>query len=98
MTVFRLATNPIAPKNLRAEERRSTPLDVLIRLHERTGYGQGGPLNQLWACFVDLFSVATLAWIATGLFLWWKLSSTRRWGWLALGGGFATFATLLLTL
>ena len=94
----RRVTYDFTTKKLRAEERRSTALDVLVRLHERTGYGQGGPLNHLWACFVDLFSVATLAWIATGLFLWWKLSSTRRWGWLALGGGFATFATLLLTL
>ena len=94
----RRVTSDFTTKKLRAEERRSTPLDVLVRLHERTGYGQGGPLNPLWACFVDLFSVATLAWIATGLSPWWKLSATRRWGWLALGAGFATFATLPLAL
>ena len=94
----RRVTYDFTTKKLRAEERRSTPLDVLVRLHERTGYGQGGPLHNLWAFFVDLFSVATLAWIATGLYLWWKLSATRRWGWLALGGGFVTFATLVLTL
>ena len=91
-------TYDFTTKKLRSEERRSTPLDVLIRLHERTGYGQGGPLNNLWAFFVDLFSVATLAWITTGLYLWWKLSATRRWGWLALGGGVATLLTLLATL
>ena len=85
-------------KKLRAEEKRSTSLDVLIRLHERTGYGQGGPLNNLWAFFVDLFSVATLAWIATGLYLWWKLSATRTWGWLALGGGLTTIFALVLAL
>jgi hypothetical protein len=94
----RRVTYDFTTKKLRAEERRSTPLDVLIRLHERAGYGQGGPLNNLWAFFVDLFSVATLAWIATGLFLWWKLSATRRWGWLALGGGLATILALLATL
>jgi hypothetical protein len=94
----RRVTYDFTTKKLRAEERRSTALDALVRLHERTGYGQGGPLNNLWAFFVDLFSVATLAWIATGLFLWWKLSATRTWGWLALGGGFVTFALLLLTL
>ena len=94
----RRVTYDFTTKKLRAEERRSTPLDVLIRLHERTGYGQGGPLNNLWAFFVDLFSVATLAWITTGLYLWWKLSATRRWGWLALGGGVATLLTLLATL
>jgi hypothetical protein len=94
----RRVTYDFTTKKLRSEERRSTPLDVLIRLHERTGYGQGGPLNNLWAFFVDLFSVATLAWITTGLYLWWKLSATRRWGWLALGGGVATLLTLLATL
>jgi hypothetical protein len=85
-------------QKLRAEEKRFAWLDVLIRLHERTGYGQGGLLNNLWALFVDLFCLATLAWIGTGLYLWWKLSVTRRWGWLALGGGFATILALVATL
>jgi hypothetical protein len=85
-------------QKLRAEEKRFAWLDVLIRLHERTGYGQGGLLNNLWAFFVDLFCFATLAWIGTGLYLWWKLSAQRTWGWLALGGGFATILALVATL
>ena len=82
---------------LRAEEKKTTPLDVLARLHERTSYGRGA-LNNLWAAFVDLYCVATLAWIGTGLLLWWKLSATRRRGFLALGGGLATLLVLGLTL
>ena len=71
---------------------------MLIRLHERTGYGRGGFLHDLWAVIVDVFCVGTLAWIATGLYLWWKLSVARRWGWIALGGGMATIAILLASL
>ncbi len=94
----RRVTYDFTTKKLRAEERRSTALDVLVRLHERTGYNQGGLLNKLWALVVDLFCVATLVWIGTGLYLWWKLSATRTWGWLALGGGLATLLALLATL
>lgn len=84
-------------KKLRAEERPTTPFDVLARLHERTSYGRGG-LNNLWAFFVDLFCLSTLAWIATGLLLWWKIVEVRRPGFLALGGGLATIALLALAL
>ncbi len=91
-------TYDFGTRKLRAEVKRFAWLDVLIRLHERTGYGQGGVLNNLWAACVDLFCFATLAWIGTGLFLWWKLGATRRWGWLALGAGIATIGALLATL
>lgn len=64
----------------------------------RVGYGQEGFLPKLWAVLVDAFSLATLAWIGTGLFLWWKLPATRAWGWVALGGGVATLLVLLGTL
>jgi len=94
----RRVTYDFTTKELRVEGRPFAATEVLTRLHERTGYRQGGPLNNLWAFFVDLFSVATLAWIATGLYLWWKLSATRTWGWLAIGGGVATILTLVTTL
>ena len=83
---------------LRAEQREQSSTDILLRLHTRTGYGQPGLLNNVWAFFVDLYCVTTLVWIATGLFLWWKLPSTRSWGWLAIAGGLATFAIFLGTL
>lgn len=91
-------TYDIAGKKLRAEQRHNSGLEVLMRLHERTGYGNGGVLNNLWALIVDLFCLGTLAWIATGLYLWWKLSATRRWGFIAIGGGVATIAILLASL
>jgi hypothetical protein len=88
----------LTTQKLRAEEKRFAWIEVLIRLHERTGYGTGGFLNNLWAFAVDVFCVTTLVWIATGLYLWWKLAATRRWGFIAIGGGLATIATLALTL
>ena len=85
-------------KKLRAEEKRFAWIELLARLHERTGYGQGGALHNLWALVVDVYCVTTLVWIGTGLYLWWKLSETRRWGWAALGGGATTIVVLLCTL
>ena len=67
-------------------------------MHFRTGYGRAGFLSNIWAIAVDLFSLTLLVWVGTGLYLWWKLSSTRRWGWAAIGAGAASFLILLLTL
>ena len=94
----RRLTYDLGTKKLRAEEKSFAWIEVLARLHERTGYRSGDFLNNLWAALVDLFCVTTLVWIATGLYLWWKLAATRRWGWLALGGGCATLAILAPTL
>jgi hypothetical protein len=83
---------------LRAEQRTFSWSEVLHRLHTRVGYGQDGFLPKLWAVLVDAFSLGTLAWIGTGLYLWWKLPVTRTWGWVALGGGVVTLLVLLGTL
>lgn len=85
-------------QTLRAEERRFSFREALQRMHVRIGYGQFGFLNNLWAFMVDLFSVTTLVWIATGLYLWWKLPSTRAWGFAAIGAGVVCIGVLLATL
>jgi hypothetical protein len=84
-------------KKLRAEQRPRSSAEVLGRLHTRTGYGRGGMLDNVWAFIVDLFCAATLVWIGTGLYLWWKLPIARRWGWVTMAGGVATIALLLWT-
>jgi hypothetical protein len=93
---LRLIYDPDA-KRLRAEQRRFSFVETLSRLHNRSGYGTGTALNDLWAVIVDLFCVTTLVWIATGLYLWWKLPGLRRSGFVAIAGGVATIAILLLT-
>lgn len=85
-------------KKLRAETRATPASEMLARLHFRTGYGQPGLLSKLWAFMVDLFCLTTLIWIGTGLYLWWKLTLTRTWGWVALGGGMVTIGLLFVTL
>ena len=91
---LRLSYDP-AQRILRAEKKKTSWVEVFIRLHQRAGYGQPGWLNQLWAVMVDVYCVTTLVWIATGLFLWWKRPSVRGWGFVAIGGGVGTLAILL---
>ena len=67
-------------------------------LHARGGYQHDGLLNDAWAYIVDLVCVSILVWIASGLYMWWKLSSTRRWGAVALSGGILSFVVFLVAL
>jgi hypothetical protein len=83
---------------LRAEKKKFSWVEVLIRLHFRVGYNDAGPLATIWPIIVDLFCVTMLIWIITGLILWWKVRESRRWGWAAVGAGFLTITVLLLTL
>lgn len=93
----RVTFDPAAGK-LKAEERtQSSTGEIFARLHTRTGYNRGGALSVVWAVMVDLFCVATFLWIVTGLYLWWKLAMTRVWGFVAIAGGIASIAALLLT-
>jgi hypothetical protein len=87
-------------KRLRVERREFAARQFLTGMHTRGGFNLGGPWDAVWAVFVDLVSVALLAWIASGVFMWWKLPGTglRRWGWLALAGGLACFAMIIATL
>jgi hypothetical protein len=48
---------------------------------------------------VDVVAVAILFWIASGLYMWLKLSSAfRKWGLLALAAGAVTLGYFLLAL
>ncbi|HAV61016.1 MAG TPA: hypothetical protein DCY13_01455 [Verrucomicrobiales bacterium] len=83
---------------LTAEEKKFSFAELMVRMHFRAGYGQPGFLNDLWAVAVDLYCITSLVWVATGLYLWWKISSVRRAGWLTIAAGALTFVILLLTL
>lgn len=65
--------------------------DFLERLHRRRGYNQYA-LENIWGSSVDLAVVTMVFWSASGLWLWWELKTTRRWGALAFGAGVALFA------
>ncbi|MEP7363476.1 MAG: hypothetical protein ABI972_09495 [Acidobacteriota bacterium] len=67
-------------------------------LHRRRGYEQPYALDDAWGFVVDLFIVATIAWALSGLWMWWEMKVTRKWGALSLGVGAALFAFFLVRL
>jgi hypothetical protein len=90
----------IDEKRLVMDRREFAVRQFLGGMHTRGGYNLGGFWDSVWAVFVDLVSVALLVWIASGLFMWWKLPGTglRRWGWLAVAGGLISFAIIIAKL
>ncbi len=52
----------------------------LERMHRRRGYQADYPLEDTWAFSVDLVIVAMIFWVASGLWMWWEMKVTRRWG------------------
>ena len=92
----RLTYDPLARKLKAEQQTQSNTAEILGRLHTRTGYHRGGALSVVWAVMVDLWCIATFVWVATGVYLWWKLAIARAWGFVAIAGGVATIAVLLL--
>jgi hypothetical protein len=87
----------ISEKRLLAEDRRFRFEHFLTGMHAKGGFEQGG-LHNLWGIVIDIVCLGMLLWVVTGLIMWWKLPSTRKWGWLALAGGVHSFALFLVAL
>jgi hypothetical protein len=87
-----------ADKRLVVERRPFSLRPFLSGMHTRGGYDMGGFWDSVWAVFVDAVCVGLILWIASGIYMWWGLPATRRWGWLALGAGTACFAVIIATL
>ena len=85
-------------RRLIAERRSFSLRPFLSGMHTRGGYDMGGFWDSVWAVCVDIVSVGLILWIASGIYMWWGIPSTRRWGWLALGAGAACFAVIIATL
>lgn len=79
------------------ERRRFRWDQFLTGMHAKGGFEHSG-LHTLWSIVVDVTSVGMLLWVATGLLMWWKLPSTRRWGWIAIGSGVLSFALFMARL
>jgi hypothetical protein len=82
----------IDQKKLTVEDRRFRWDQFLTGMHARGGFEQEGVLQDSWGVVVDIVCVAMLAWVASGLYMWWGLPSHRGWGWLALLSGALSFA------
>lgn len=85
-------------KQLTVEDRRFRWDHFLTGRHARGGFEQEGLLVRSWRVVVDLVCLAIVLWIASGLFRWWGLPGSRRWGWIAIAAGtlsFVVFTTRL---
>jgi len=88
----------VADRRVLAEQRTFSTWQSLSSMHTRDGYYLRNGWQTAWAVTVDALCVALVFWVASGLYMWWLLPATRTWGWLAVAGGMASFATLMLTL
>ena len=96
VTPRRLTYSP-ADRTLLIERMQSRPNAILERFHRRRGYATGYGLDTVWAGSVDLFIIAMVFWVASGLWMWWEMKVTRRLGLTSLLGGVGVFALYLLT-
>jgi len=78
-----------------AEYRNYSWMEMFLNLHFRAGYGQFGTLQNIWGFLVDLVCLSFLVWVITGLYLWWKIPQTRKWGWVAISAGLLAFVGLV---
>jgi hypothetical protein len=85
-------------KRLVAEDRRFRLDHFLTGMHARGGFEDGRLLPMLWAIVIDLVCLAFLIWVASGLYMWWSLPGLRKWGWVAVLGGLASFSLFLARL
>jgi len=78
-------------KRLTVEDRRFRWDHFLTGMHARGGFEQESLVVRSWSVVVDLVCLAIVVWIASGLYMWWGLPGSRRWGWLAITGGAISF-------
>jgi hypothetical protein len=74
------------------------PASILRRLHVRKGYQSDYVSDDAWAVGVDLVIVACVFWVLSGLWMWWEMKVTRRWGAVALLSGVGLFLFFLVML
>jgi hypothetical protein len=85
-------------QRLTVEDRRFRWDHFLTGMHARGGFEQEGLLVRSWSVAVDLVCLAIVMWIASGLYMWWGLPGSRRWGCLAIGAGIASFVVFTVGL
>ena len=56
----------------------------LTRLHLAHGFPGSPNAKWFWALVVDAMSFVMVFWGVSGLFMWWQIKATRRWGFLVL--------------
>lgn len=95
---IRRITYTAADHKLIIERQPFDVLQFLRRIHKRHGYEQPYLADTLWAASLDLVIIGMLSWGLTGLWMWFKMKRTRRWGVLCVAVGCLLFAMFLLTI
>jgi hypothetical protein len=85
-------------QSLRIESLAFRTNAFLERMHRRRGYNQEFIADDIWAITVDLFILSTVLWAASGLWMWWELKVTRKWGAVGIASGIALFTFFLFTI
>jgi len=70
----------------------------LNRLHRRRGYQPPFTADRVMAVIVDVVIVAMVFWGLSGLWMWWEMRATRRWGTVSMLAGAAVFVFLVAML
>ena len=80
----------VDPVEVTSPTRRRSPLQIdRLRsgplLHGRATRAEvssrTASCNAQWSVVVDLVCIGIVLWIATGLYMWWGVPGSRRWGW-----------------
>lgn len=72
--------------------------DFLERFHRRRGFQSDYLPDDTWAVIVDLVIVTMVFWALSGLWMWWEMPTTRKWGALACCGGIFIFLGFLVSI
>lgn len=90
----------VTPKDgsLRVERQVFRIPSFLFSLHRRRGYQQDYLADDAWALSIDVLIVCMIFWVVSGVWMWTKMSSVRRWGGASLVIGCALFVFFLVTI
>lgn len=90
----------VTPKDgtLRVERQVFRIPAFLFRLHTRRGYQHDYLADDVWALCIDVLIVCMIFWVVSGVWMWMRMSSVRRWGGASLVIGCALFVFFLVTI
>lgn len=94
VTPRRISFTPETGRLLIERETFRSP-NFLERFHRRRGFQTGYVQDNAWAVIVDLVIVTMIFWVLSGLWMWWEMPTTWRWGAVATGGGILVFLGFL---
>lgn len=102
-----IRSNPITPRRITytpaeeklvVEKRLLGTVGILADLHHRAGYRSEQVMSDVWAFFVDLNIIGMIIWVLSGIWIWWKIWMTRRWGLISILIGCGLFGFFLITI